>query len=422
MNMSLLSLGSGQLSAISHLGATPEQHVDDAAKSNLPTAQSLLVRTTRQQESLAVQFQDAASRVIVHNDGGEAVGDIQSRQLNFEFFFESRQEELVLFQSRTDAAAEGLPARQAGLVRKTSERLAVRFSMSASISGEALAGFTDAVDEARREKMLAFLDRFMRVAQKLLEGPDAWINEFFSVFSGDVTGQKYQHLEEMMNEFLKSFFGVDKNNAAMRMNSGQQAGTAQAFQMQRMGMQLEFSFSLSIEAEFSEEMVLQADPLVFDLTGDGFNLTSHTDGAQFDLLGTGAPVRTAFVTGGDAFLAIELNGDGVVNNGKELFGDQNGAANGFEELRKYDANGDGVINHHDSHFDQFVLWRDNGNGITEPGELLSLRDLGIVQINLNYREVDKQVAGGNRITEIATFKYGDGRLGKVADVQLNYLA
>ena len=269
MNMSLLSLDPGQLSATNQLGAKPELHVGDAAESNLPATQHLLVRATRQQESLAIQFHEAASRVIVHNDGGEVVGDIQSRQLNFDFFYESRKEEALFFQSRTDAAAQGLPPQQAGLVRMTSERLAVRFTMSAKISGEALAGFADAVDEARREKMLAFLDRFMKIAQKLLEGPDAWINEFFSAFSGNVTGQKRQNLEEMMNEFLKSFFGVDKNSAAMRMNSGQQAGTAQAFQMQRMGMQLEFSFSLSIEAEFSEELVCSCSGLQFCVAHTG---------------------------------------------------------------------------------------------------------------------------------------------------------
>ena len=101
---------------------------------------------------------------------------------------------------------------------------------------------------------------------------------------------------------------------------------------------------------------------VVDLDGDGIELTSHTNGAQFDILGNGQTQNTAFVTGGDAFLAVDRNGDGMINSGKELFGDQHGAANGFEELRKLDANGDGVINRLDPSFSKLALFRDNGDG------------------------------------------------------------
>ena len=105
-----------------------------------------------------------------------------------------------------------------------------------------------------------------------------------------------------------------------------------------------------------------------------------------------------------------------------MFGDQNGAANGFEELRRLDTNGDGRINQLDANFNKLLLWRDNGNGITEPGELISLADAGIVEISLGYRNVNQSAAGGNRITQVATFVRADGSRGTAADALLNYLA
>ena len=60
------------------------------------------------------------------------------------------------------------------------------------------------------------------------------------------------------------------------------------------------------------------------------------------------------MTGGDAFLAIDRNGNGSIDDGTELFGDQNGAAHGFAELAKFDSNHDGVINAQDDDFDKLL--------------------------------------------------------------------
>src|SRR5690606_21416172 len=116
-------------------------------------------------------------------------------------------------------------------------------------------------------------------------------------------------------------------------------------------------------------------------------LTSYRDGARFDILGNGSKQQTAFVTGGDAFLALDRNRDGIINDGTELFGDQRGAANGFEELRKLDTNGDGKISAADKYYDKLLLWIDNGDGVSEPGELKGLRAAGIESLSLHYANV-----------------------------------
>jgi len=177
---------------------------------------------------------------------------------------------------------------------------------------------------------------------------------------------------------------------------------------------------MSIEVSATQGEVQQGDPLILDLDGDGIELTSYTDGARFDLLGNGQPVRTAFVTGGDAFLALDRDSDGRIAGGGELFGEQRGAANGFEELRKLDSNADGVIDDLDRNFDRLLLWRDDGNGISEDGELITLAQAGIASISLGYQNVDQAALGGNRIAQIAAFHFTDGCLGRAADALLNY--
>lgn len=64
------------------------------------------------------------------------------------------------------------------------------------------------------------------------------------------------------------------------------------------------------------------DPLVIDLGKSGFELTGIEDGVHFDMDLNGFAEKTGWITGDDAFLALDLNGDGKINNSGELFGDR----------------------------------------------------------------------------------------------------
>jgi len=183
-------------------------------------------------------------------------------------------------------------------------------------------------------------------------------------------------------------------------------------------------FSLQLEFEFVVEQteVQESDPITLDLDGDGVELTPYHEGAYFDIEGRGVPVHTAFVTGGDAFLAIDRNGNDTIDSGAELFGDQNGAVNGFEELRTLDSNRDGRIDAQDEAYTSLLLFKDNGNGVTEEGELVSLAQAGIREISLAYEQVDLEASGGNRIAQIAYYRNSDGSEGVAADSVLRFLA
>ena len=149
---------------------------------------------------------------------------------------------------------------------------------------------------------------------------------------------------------------------------------------------------------------IQRDPLVLDLNGDGFRPTTTTQGAHFDLDQNRFAERIGWIQGDDALLTIDKNGDGKINDGSEIFGDvtrlKNGelARNGFEALREYDSNHDGLITAEDADFSRLMVWRDaNGNGISEAGELVSLSEVGVVAIHLNYQRRDTETPSGTRI-------------------------
>lgn len=167
------------------------------------------------------------------------------------------------------------------------------------------------------------------------------------------------------------------------------------------------------------EMMGLCDPLVLDLGGKGIDLTSAEDGVYFDIKGDGSPVRTAFIKGENAFLYLDGNDNGIVDDAKELFGDSGGYANGFEKLRQYDDNGDGVIDEKDAIFDKLRVWRDqNGDGVNQTAESMTLAEVGVRSIDLGYDAMHEIDAHGNVIGERSAFTRYDGSQGLVADVWL----
>lgn len=152
------------------------------------------------------------------------------------------------------------------------------------------------------------------------------------------------------------------------------------------------------------------DPIVIDLKGLGYQLTSVANGVKFDFFATGKPVQLSWTAakweGG--FLALDRNGNGRIDNGTELFGNvtpqptpASGKKNGFLALAVYDlpangGNGDGWIDAQDAIYSKLVIWVDlNHDGISEPGELLTLKQAGIEAISLSYALSQWQDAFGN---------------------------
>lgn len=159
----------------------------------------------------------------------------------------------------------------------------------------------------------------------------------------------------------------------------------------------------------------KTDPLVLDLAGNGFATRGLDDPLLFDLNADGRQDHISAPSGDDALLALDRNGNGRIDDGKELFGDQHGAANGFAELARFDDNGDGRIDRQDSVFDRLLLLRFDEQGRQRTQ---SLSEAGVGVIHLQAQQVKQALGAYDEIAQLGSFEFTDGRGGQAADLLL----
>ena len=165
------------------------------------------------------------------------------------------------------------------------------------------------------------------------------------------------------------------------------------------------------------------DPLAIDLGALGIELTTLENGVNFDLDKNGFAEKTAWIGLEDGFLCLDRNGNSKIDDGGELFGDQvelsNGAisVSGFEALADFDEDGDGVIDHNDTVWNDLRVWIDaNHNGISDSGELKTLNELGVVNISLDVtKEENVDTATGTMEAEFAMVTFADGTERKISE-------
>ena len=181
--------------------------------------------------------------------------------------------------------------------------------------------------------------------------------------------------QKLFNNMTPAMSGLSAGQGAGQA-TGQAAGEAMVQSTQSASIELSMEIThVEGRVEINSVQMAQADPLVLDMGDEGISLSAAGSGAYFDINADGRKDSTAWVQGSSAFLALDRNNNGQIDDGSELFGDQNGAAHGFEELAHYDSNGDNVIDRRDPVFQALKIYRST-QAASEGGQVQSMEQSG----------------------------------------------
>ncbi|HSS00548.1 MAG TPA: hypothetical protein VLM79_25995 [Kofleriaceae bacterium] len=164
-------------------------------------------------------------------------------------------------------------------------------------------------------------------------------------------------------------------------------------------------------------------PIILDLDGNGFDLTDLAGGVHFNLNPGGSTEQISWTVAGsdDAWLALDRNGNGFIDDGTELFGNftaqpSSASPQGYLALGALDQNHDSVIDSQDTSFKRLLLWQDrNHDGVSDPDELSTLDAHGILGLNVSFVGLRKTDEHGNLFRYGASvYRSSDSRVGEMS--------
>ena len=197
-------------------------------------------------------------------------------------------------------------------------------------------------------------------------------------------------------------------------------GTVRTADGREISFNINVEMSRSFESYFREDLHLASfslcDPLVINLDGDVADLEDQT--FFFDIDADGEMDEISGLGKGSGFLALDINGDGIINDGSELFGTKSG--NGFADLAKYDEDGNGWIDENDPIWSKLKIWCKDSNG---NDVLYRLADKGVGAICLQNVSTDFTMQGNAGKTQgvvrnTGIFLYENGLAGTIQHVDV----
>ena len=190
------------------------------------------------------------------------------------------------------------------------------------------------------------------------------------------------------------------------------------------GRELSFNLDMSMSREYMEKhsisyvtdySAILTDPLVINLKDNPVSVSDQS--FLFDIDGDGKDETIARMNSDSGFLALDKNGDGIINDGNELFGTKTG--NGFKELSEYDSDGNGWIDESDEVYEKLKVWITDENG---NDKLISLKDADVGAIYLGNAKTTFNVTDDTndlkaRVRSTGVYLHEDGSAGSVQQVE-----
>ncbi|MDD3306080.1 MAG: hypothetical protein PHO29_03150 [Acetobacterium sp.] len=220
--------------------------------------------------------------------------------------------------------------------------------------------------------------------------------------------------------------GFEYNRSITHYESQSTAFQAQASVTTADGRQINIDLQLNLSREFMSQSNLniqggnqpvQVDPLVINYDAGSASVTEQK--YAFDIDANGTLDQISFVGPGSGFLALDLNEDGKINDGSELFGPQSG--NGFDDLAKYDSDGNNWIDENDPIYDKLQIWSKDsaGNDV-----LMALGQKGVGAIYLGNVSTSFALKGADNQTNAQLQRTGiylneDGSAGTIQHIDLS---
>ena len=293
------------------------------------------------------------------------------------------------------------------------------------------AGRTKGIEEASPRKNEIMMDLNIRILKAMIEritGKRVDINSYEELVSGEEppvaaenvpvesigegNGAAEQSQGGLIYDYHESYYEYESISFSSN-------GTI----LTEDGKEIDFTVNLSMSREFYTEQSLTVragdalkDPLVVNFAGKAAELTQDT--FSFDIDNDGHDNQISFLQPGSGFLALDKNGDGVINDGSELFGPQSG--NGFADLAAYDSDGNIWIDENDAIFHKLRIWTKDGEG---NDVLFGLGEKGIGAIYLDsaktlfsMKDLDNSLQG--QVQSTGVFLGENGGVGTVQQIDL----
>lgn len=190
------------------------------------------------------------------------------------------------------------------------------------------------------------------------------------------------------------------------------------------GKEIRFDLDLNMSREFASKLdvsiragdAVKVDPLVVNFGNASAALTNEK--FSFDIDADGDNDQISFVTGGSGFLAFDINNDGTINDGSELFGPQSG--NGFADLSVYDGDQNGWIDENDDIYNQLRIWTKDESG-NDQLLALGVKGIGAIYLGNVATSFDVKSSENNTLGSIASsgiFLRENGLAGTIQHVDL----